>query len=173
MARLPVFTRLHARWQLAAARRRGLYEPLAKAAKRYGLPVEYVLAVASRETNLRNMIGDRGHGVGVIQIDIRYHEIARRAKADGSWRTHPTPLIDYGVRMLEMDRSWAQQHWPQFGGDGGRGWLKISASAYNAGRSGAADGVAEGDSDRHTTGDNYGADVLRRMELFRPLVTER
>jgi hypothetical protein len=38
-----------------------------------------------------------------------------------------------------------------------RGWIKIAASAYNAGQGGAARGVAQGNCDKFTTGNNDGA----------------
>ena len=41
------------------------------AAERYQLPPEILLAIASRETNMRNIIGDGGHGYGIMQIDDR------------------------------------------------------------------------------------------------------
>jgi hypothetical protein len=45
--------------------------PRRSAAERYQLPPEILLAIASRETNMRNIIGDGGHGYGIMQIDDR------------------------------------------------------------------------------------------------------
>lgn len=157
------------RYQLARAKRSGMYALLIDAAKRHELPPAYVLAVASRETGIRNMLGDGGHGVGVIQIDIRFHSIARRARETGSWRTNPAPLVDYGVQMLAENVAWARQRWPKYT-EHATSALKIASSAYNAGRGGAAQGVAEGDSDLRTTGRNYGRDVLARMDVFGKLL---
>src|SRR5262245_45037615 len=42
-----------------------------QAAADYSFPVEVLLAIASRETNMRNIVGDGGHGFGIMQIDDR------------------------------------------------------------------------------------------------------
>jgi hypothetical protein len=40
--------------------------------RRGALPIpEILMAIASRETNMRNIIGDGGHGYGIMQIDDR------------------------------------------------------------------------------------------------------
>src|SRR5438309_11296947 len=41
----------------------------------WGLPPGMLYAVGSRETNLRNVVGDGGHGHGVFQLDDRSHQI--------------------------------------------------------------------------------------------------
>jgi peptidoglycan hydrolase-like protein with peptidoglycan-binding domain len=46
----------------------------------------------------------------------------------------------------------------RFAGD-----VKAACSAYNGGEGGAARGLREGDSDKYTTGHDYGADVVARM----------
>jgi soluble lytic murein transglycosylase-like protein len=161
-------TRLALQRQLAYVRKSGFFTLLKAAADKYDLPVAYVLAIASRETNMRHMLGDGDHGVGIIQIDIRYHEIAARMKADGTWKTQPGPLVDYGVKLLRTNYNWAQREWPQYGE---RGWRKIAASAYNSGQGNTRKSVAEGDSDLRTTGDDYGKDVLARMEVLEDLLS--
>ncbi len=51
--------------------------------------------------------------------------------------------------------------------------LKIAASGYNCGmgRKPIA-GARHGDSDEHTTGHNYGADVMARMAIFEELAAK-
>ena len=156
--------------ELQRSRANGLYALLQSAAATHQLSFAFVLGVASRETSIQNELGDGGHGVGVLQIDIRYHEIALQAKESGSWKTDPGPLIDYGAGMLASNVAWAKETFPQYGGENGQGWLKIAASAYNAGQIGAKTGVEAGDSDLHTTGKNYGKDVLQRMAIFEQLI---
>lgn len=156
-----------ARAQLHHAKTAGLYESLHAAAATHALPFAFVLAGASRETNLRNILGDGAHGIGVLQIDIRYHPEARHAKAEGSWQTHPGVLIDVGCRILAENLRWAKSL-PQ--GQDEHAALKISASAYNAGQGGARAGIQSGDCDRRTTGRNYGKDTLERMKLFEELL---
>src|SRR6266545_4010959 len=38
-----------------------------------GIGPALMLALASRETNIHNIVGDRGHGRGWLQIDDRFH----------------------------------------------------------------------------------------------------
>jgi hypothetical protein len=160
---MPISTTI-ARFQLWRGRK---LVPLLKAyALKHGLPAEYVLAVASRETNLQNILGDGGHGVGVIQIDVQ-HEIARAAKATGTWRTKPEPLIDFGCRMLANRRRQAEAAFPNFTP---AQHLKVAASGYNTGFTRAKLGSEKGDSDIYTTGHDYGRDVMSRSEVFRKLL---
>jgi hypothetical protein len=146
--------------QVRIARQNGLLGMLVGAAARQHLPPAFVVAVASRETGIRNILGDGGHGVGVIQIDTRYHALAREMKANGTWKTQPGRLIEYGAGLLRHEVDWAKAHWPQFDP------LKIAAAAYNAGEGNARRGVEEGDADAHDTGHDYAADVLKRMRAI-------
>jgi hypothetical protein len=151
--------------QLAGIRSNGLIVHLQGAANKYRLPLAYVLAVASRETNMRNMLGDAGHGVGIIQIDIRYHDIAREMKADGTWKTRPERLIDYGVKMLADGIADAKAHWPN------EDPLRVSADSYNAGAGNVRIALSHGHSpDAPTTGHNYGQDVLDRMAVLEKML---
>ena len=50
--------------------------------------------------------------------------------------------------------------------------LKIAASGYNCGMGNALLGAQHGDSDKHTTGHNYGRDVMTRMAIFEELIGE-
>ena len=50
--------------------------------------------------------------------------------------------------------------------------LKIAASAYNCGITRAITGAKHGDSDKATTGQNYGRDVMARMAMFEELIAE-
>ena len=44
-----------------------------RAERAQDLPPGLLLAIASSETNCRNMVVDGGHGRGVFQIDDRWH----------------------------------------------------------------------------------------------------
>lgn len=145
--------------QLQGAIAAGLAPMLADSANRHALPFSFVLAVASRETGIRNIAGDGGHGRGVMQIDDRYHAIAR----DTNFLRDPEALIDYGCKMLKENRKWAAEMWPTYTS---QQHLKIAASAYNAGRAGARSGVRRGNCDLNTTGHDYGKDVIARAILF-------
>jgi|SRR5215472_6403959 hypothetical protein len=135
-----------------------------------GFSPAFFFAIASRETNCVNELGDfqngEAHGVGIVQIDIQ-HSIARQARDDGSWRTNPDPLVAFGAQLLATNIRQAQQEFPALSADQ---QLKIAASGYNCGMAGAIAGARNGDSDQRTTGHNYGADVMARMALFESLM---
>jgi hypothetical protein len=52
--------------QFERAKQNGWIRFFKDAAKRYQFP-RNLLAIASRETNMRNIIGDGGHGYGIMQ----------------------------------------------------------------------------------------------------------
>src|SRR5579864_7434689 len=89
--------------QLQRLRASGLHDKLAKSAEAHGIEPAFLLAIASRETNCVNELGDlqngEAHGVGILQVDIQ-HEAARQAREDGSWRTAPDSLIDFATQLL-------------------------------------------------------------------------
>jgi hypothetical protein len=157
--------------ELARLRATGLESKLAAQAAAHGLPAALLFAIASRETNCVNCLGDfqqgEAHGVGIVQVDIQHAE-ARQARDDGSWRTDPDALIAVGAQLLADNLRRVRQEFSALNGDE---QMKIAASGYNCGMSAAIAGAREGDSDRHTTGHNYGADVIARMKLFEQLAT--
>jgi Transglycosylase SLT domain len=59
------------RRQFQRAKKNGWLQIFKRAAETYGFPPELIMAIASRETNMRNVIGDGGHGYGIMQIDDR------------------------------------------------------------------------------------------------------
>ena len=145
--------------QFDAAVHTGIEPLLKQSAAKYRLPLEFVLGIASRETGIRNIAGDGGHGRGVLQIDDRYHTIA----ATTNFLAHPEVLIDYGCMMLADNLRLVQGRWPSFTS---QQHLKITAASYNAGMTGASRGAVEGDADKYTTGHDYGSDVVKRTALF-------
>ena len=151
--------------QIARLKIQHCWDAIEASAGKHNLPLAFVCAICSRETNCDNILGDfRGgvyHGVGVMQIDIQ-HEIAREAIADRTWKEHPGPLIDFGCALLEADSMRAAAILGFEGAD----LMRFTAAAYNAGFGGALRGHHEGDCDRHTTGRNYGHDVMQRMLAF-------
>jgi hypothetical protein len=158
--------------QLHSLQHKGFAVKLAERAAAHNFPAAYFYAIASRETNCINELGDfqggEFHGVGIIQIDIQ-HTLARHARSDGSWRTNPDPLLDFGAQMLEDNINSAKQAFPGFTT---QQHLKIAASGYNCGIGRAIVGSQHGDSDRATTGHNYGRDVMTRMAIFEELLEE-
>lgn len=138
----------------------GMYDVLHRASTEIGVDFAFVLAIGSRETNLVNEIGDGGHGVGIMQIDTQ-HSIAAQAEADGTWSSNPQALVNYGVQMLADNLKHAEIHYPKFDK------YKIAAAAYNAGWGNVCPGILNhGNADQFTTGGDYGADVVERMQVF-------
>ena len=99
------------------------------------LPRHLLLAVGSRETELRNIVGDQGHGHGVWQLDDRFNPIPAGFDQD----VHLQATV-----AAQMLHSLFLQH--------GQVWRK-SLNVYNSGQ----------ESDGGTTGGDYGPDVLRRL----------
>src|SRR2546425_8149883 len=127
-----------ARAQLAHARATGLVTLCHQAERRHGLPQALLLAVASRETNCRDVVGDFGHGRGVFQIDDRFHhDWLVEHGAAGPGRTPPVAAAaELAGTMLAESLAVAHRH--ELGGDGA---TKFAASAYNAGLGGALAGL--------------------------------
>lgn len=159
--------------QLARLRTSGFDRLLATSAAAHAFPAAYYYGIASRETNCRHILGDRRadgyHGVGIVQIDIQ-HDIARRMRDDGTWKTHPEQLIVFGAELLYHNIAAARHAFPTFTN---RQHLKIAASGYNCGIARAIDGSHHGDSDHKTTGGDYGADVMGRTLAFSELTGEK
>ena len=158
--------------QLQSLRHTGFDQKLDQFANQHGFNTSFFFAIASRETNCANILGDfqngHAHGVGIVQIDIQ-HPIALEARNSGSWKTDPDPLIDFGAQILQNNISRAQEKFPDLDA---QQQLKIAASGYNCGIERAVTGAQHGDSDQHTTGHDYGRDVMARMAIFEELITE-
>jgi Putative peptidoglycan binding domain len=104
---------------------------------RYGFPPCLLHAVGSRETNLRNVVGDGGHGHGVFQLDDRWHQIPPGFDSDVPAQT------DTAARML------AGLH--QRVGD----WT-LACNLYNSGSTDV----------NQTAGHDYGPDVMARQQYL-------
>ena len=158
--------------QLHSLHHTGFDQTLDQFATQHGFPTPFYFAIASRETNCVNELGDprngEFHGVGIVQIDIQ-HPIARQARDNGSWKTNPDPLIDFGAQILQDNIHKAKQELTNFNE---QQQLKIAASGYNCGIVNAVSGARQGDSDKHTTGRDYGRDVMTRMAIFEELIAE-
>ena len=167
-----MITKKEALNQLHSLRHTGFASKLEASATSHGFPPAFFMAIASRETNCINELGDfqhgEFHGVGIIQIDIQ-HPIAREARDSGSWKTDPDPLIEFGAQLLENNIAQATSAFPDLNA---QQQLKIAASGYNCGMTRAITGAKHGDSDKLTTGKNYGRDTMTRMALFEELIAE-
>ncbi|WP_440999894.1 transglycosylase SLT domain-containing protein [Fodinibius sp. SL11] len=146
--------------ELTYVRLRGLMPYFSEASKRYGIPLMLLLAIASRESRMGLALsadgtGDHGNGIGIMQIDRRYHP--------GFTNRH-NPLdhqanIDYGAEYLakllrEFEGNQAQ-----------------AVAAYNAGPNKVRSAIyAELPPDSVTTGRDYSRDVLQRKQLIGQLL---
>ena len=72
--------------------------------------------------------------------------------------------------MLQDNIARVQQAFPNFSE---KQCLKIAASGYNCGINRSINAARDGgDSDKPTTGHNYGRDVMTRMDIFEELIAE-
>lgn len=158
--------------QLRRLRQTGFASLLSQQAEANGFAPAFFFAIASRETNCVNELGDvqadGAHGVGMVQVDAQ-HAIAREARDSGGWQTNPAPLIAFAAQLLAQNLRQAREAFPALPGDE---QLKIAASGYNCGMGNAIAGQHNGDSDLRTTGHNYGADVMARKTVFEKLLAQ-
>lgn len=134
---------------LVAQYRRAVAEwPWVSAVERaVGLPPMLLWAVGSRETNLRNVVGDGGYGVGIWQRDRRAHVLPGTV----TWYLdHPRRQAEDAAALL-------------LGLHGRLGGWHAAIAAYNAGEGAVRAAIAGGaDPDSRTTGRDYAADVESR-----------
>jgi hypothetical protein len=148
----------------------GFLEILIKAATQADVPPEMFVAIGSRETNLINELGDfqggEHHGVGITQGDIQHPEI-RKWRDDGTWQKDPQVVQNFTAGILADYWNQIDTAYPDLTDEQS---LLMAASSYNAGVHGSIRGYLEGDCDRHTTGHDYGHDVVARMNYFATLM---
>lgn len=120
--------------------------------------VEILLAIASRESNVSSILGDGGHGHGIMQIDDRY--FPDFCNSD-DWKD-PGKNIEKGASILSGKRTFLS----------GKGvpasqLERASIAAYNHGEGNIWNSIQNGDDvDDGTTGGNYSQDVLARSTEF-------
>jgi len=132
----------------------------------YHLDPALVAALVDRETSGENVVGDKGNGFGLMQVDRKSHAFAT-CEDDTGRRLAMDPWmgVSYGCRLLRrlMDLY--------------RNDSAAALAAYNAGqgRVSRALAVLRPDAsqverllvlDAVTTGGDYASDVLRRRDAF-------
>lgn len=130
----------------------GLWPWVPAVERTWSLPPMLLWALGSRETNLTNIVGDNGHGVGIWQRDTRAHDDVPSV----TWYlNHPRRQADDAGRLL-IDLHTQLEDW------------HAATAAYNAGLTGVRRALAAGrDPDTATTGGDYAADVEdRRRRLL-------
>jgi soluble lytic murein transglycosylase-like protein len=146
--------------ELTYARIRGLMGYFAEASRLYGVPLALLLAMASRESRMGLALapdgtGDRGNGIGIMQIDRRYHPNFTDRHSPFDHKAN----IDYGAQYLAKLLQ-------QFNGNTAR-----AVAAYNAGPNKVRTATYAGlPPDSVTTGRDYSRDVLQRKQLIGQLL---
>lgn len=136
-----------------------------------------LLAIGLRETWLRNIAGDYGHGRGVFQIDDRWHEswLAKTPGCDsGSYIVRYRSALPAG-RVPTLRRGCrravsvliANLRYAENAGIPHIEQVRFAIAAYNAGPGFALKGWREGNVDKYTAGGDYSQDVLRRRAIVR------
>ena len=162
--------------QLATAFERGWLESFRLAATTTGLDIALLLAIASRESGIRNITGDHGRGFGIMQVDIGTDPQAEGNGLDPKWN------IARGAEILLEKRRWIMDHAGKTAtlsyhaarleflipesitqvSDFERLWI----AGYNAGAWPVYHYLQGKDPDYPTTGKNYSADVIARRDVF-------
>lgn len=121
----------------------------------HGVPPFLLYALGSRETNLKNIIGDGGHGYGIWQRDNRSFVIP-----EDYLQTPYQQALDAGTLLMG--------HFVYFRGAYPKvATWRAAICAYNAGRGGVRRALDAGQTpDSATTNDDYGDDVLQRWSYL-------
>lgn len=127
----------------------------------HGLPADTLMAVGWRETGLRNIVGDFGHGHGVWQLDNRANHMT-----PDEWAAFDADVEAQATRAAtKLAHDFAAQKAGHPGLSDEALWVR-TFNIYNSGHPDAA----------HTTGHNYGPDVmnhlLHRNPDLRPQVSQ-
>jgi len=153
-------------------RRIDMVTDLAHEGENDGIGPALIFAIASRESNMRNIVGDGGHGRGWLQIDDRFHHeflASHRGCESGSFTpTRPSAaprglvpsLTASTIKAIELLR--ANMRAARSEGVPESQVLRFAVAAYNAGAGGATQGFRAGNIDGRTTGRDYSKDVLAR-----------
>jgi Transglycosylase SLT domain len=135
-----------------------------EAAARHNVDPAVLLGIMDRETGDphtfglggNNIIGDHGHGHGLMQIDDRSHGDWLRGHQNGM---DPATNIDYAATILADN----MRRFP--------GNLDAAVAAYNAGGGNVNRAIRAGhDVNTVTAGHNYASDVLNRADWFRGML---
>jgi Putative peptidoglycan binding domain len=153
--------------ELDRARSTGWERHMRAAERACKLPDGLLLAIASQETDMNDVVGDGGHGRGLFQIDDRSHvTFLTKQGAGGAGGKPPiAAAARYAADLLRANNDFGVRN-----GVRAPDRTKFMLSAYNAGAGGAIAGYREGDSDKRTTGGDYGRAVLRRYAIFQELL---
>jgi hypothetical protein len=151
----------------------------------YGFPPTRFAAIASRESRVEVVLGDHGHGCGLVQIDDRSesewceswkgrYAIARAMppspERDAAFRFLGELSLKKGAEILVRKRDYLRSHFPDLSP---ADLLRAATAAYNTGEGNVAASLRTGRDVDFTTapqgrpqGGNYSADVAAREEVL-------
>jgi len=153
------FLQVQLKLQVNSSRKKGLYQLIQNCSNKNNLSFSLLLALASRETGIRNIYGDRKFGHGAFQIDSHsFPEICKH-----SFLTEPMLFLNTGANLLKNNIEWAEKTWPKFSP---QQHLKCALAAYNCGKGNVVKAVADGNCDLYTAHSNYGVDILNRKQTI-------
>ena len=152
------------RASLERARREGLVDACLAAERKKKLPVGILLAISSRETHCKNVVGDGGHGRGYFQIDDRSHQrfLARHGAAGPGGIPPLKEAAEYAAQIVVDNLAFARRLGVPKAQE-----LRFALAAYNCGAGNARDAFRAGDCDAKTANRNYSRDVLERWEIVK------
>jgi hypothetical protein len=162
--------------QFEYARKQGWLPFFKEASLKFNFPVALLMAIASRETNMKNIRGDfRGgqyHGFGPMQVDIGTEPAWI---ASGAWRDSRQAILK-GTEILARKRTQMNTLAGRRTAIGGKpftvpvvrseDYLKVLVPMYNSGMWPLYHYSRGEAPDATTTGHNYGADVLQKQAFF-------
>jgi hypothetical protein len=163
--------------QYRRAKDKGWIQNFKSAAAKYEFPAEVMIAIASRETNMRNIVGDGGHGYGIMQVDDRSFPDWCHS---GLWKD-VSAGIQKGALVLYSKRETIRSGSGKSLRVGGKAFLgktnltstellKTAVAAYNSGLWAYYHLTKSGDPDLQTTGRDYSSDTLKRAAFFKTLL---
>lgn len=148
----------------------------------YFWPVELLLAIGSRESNIQQIMGDNGNGAGIMQIDRRHNAAF---VSSGIWQNIRQNVF-YGARILSQKRQFIVLNFEEpirLGPDSKGNFanvtiprmdeidlVSVSLAAYNVGLWAVYHYVNSHNPDKTTTGGDYSNDVTMRAQVFRGLI---
>ena len=141
---------------LERAKTMGWLEFFVAASKKTGVSRSVLIAIASRESGMQNIVGNEGHGYGIMQINDHDHWKWLQSHDNGM---DPKSNIDFAATIIHS-------HLVHFQRD----YLK-AVSAYKSGVRNVDLLVAKGmDPDFYTPGRNFGKNVMARAEEIRKML---
>jgi soluble lytic murein transglycosylase-like protein len=123
--------------------------------KKTGVSQETLMAIASKETGMQNILTHDGHCHGVMGIDDHEHWKFLQTHHNGMY---PDENIEFAASLLQLHLTYYKNDY------------RKAVAAYKVGTRNVDLAVNKGqDPDQYTPGRNYGKDVLARAEVIREI----